>query len=65
MQIKVNGKQREVNPCTLLAFLEQFEVNPQLVAVEYNGEIIRRGSFESVSLTEGDTLEIVHMVGGG
>ena len=66
MQVQVNGKQREVSqPCNLLQLLGQYEVNPQLVAVEYNGEIIRREGFEAVVLKEGDVLEIVHMVGGG
>ena len=65
MQIKVNGKQREIAPCTLIELLEQFDVNPQLIAVEHNGEIVRRDGFEWVTLKDGDNLEIVHMVGGG
>lgn len=66
MQVKINGKEQDVDaPCNLRELLQQLEVNPQLVAVEYNGEILRRESFESVALQEGDILEIVHMVGGG
>ncbi|MBI4213257.1 MAG: sulfur carrier protein ThiS [Chloroflexi bacterium] len=66
MQVKINGRERDIEtPCNLMELLQQLEVNPQLVAVEYNGEILRRESFESVVLQEGDVLEIVHMVGGG
>jgi thiamine biosynthesis protein ThiS len=66
MRLQVNGKHRDVDaPATLLELLERLEVNPQLVAVEYNGEIVRREGFADVSLSEGDVLEIVHMVGGG
>ena len=64
--LTVNGKAREIaEPMTLLAFLQAHNVNPQLIAVEYNGEIVRRDRYASVTLAAGDRLEIVHMVGGG
>ncbi len=66
MKITVNGKERELGGvCTLLAFLKQHEVNPQLVAIEHNGEIVKRDTYADVWLAEGDRVEIVHMVGGG
>jgi thiamine biosynthesis protein ThiS len=52
-------------PGTIKEFLEVNAVNPSLVAVEHNGEIVRRERFDEVSLAEGDNLEIIHMVGGG
>jgi thiamine biosynthesis protein ThiS len=62
----VNGKERQVEgSATLLDFLQSFNVNPALVAVEHNGEIIRRERFAEVPLQDGDQLEIIHMVGGG
>lgn len=66
MQLTVNGKPRVVEgPLTILEFLQAHNVNPLLVAVEYNGEIIRRERFGGLQLNEGDKLEIIHMVGGG
>jgi thiamine biosynthesis protein ThiS len=66
LNLTVNGKKREIGEVmTLLAFLQAHGVNPQLIAVEYNGEIIRRERYAEVTLAEGDRLEIVHMVGGG
>lgn len=66
MQLTVNGKPREVEePLTILEFLQAHNVNPMLVAVEYNDEIIRRDRFGGVQLNAGDKLEIIHMVGGG
>lgn len=50
---------------TLLEFLQSHDINPALVAVEYNGEIVRRERFQDVLIVEGDRLEVVHMVGGG
>ncbi|MSQ23973.1 MAG: sulfur carrier protein ThiS [Chloroflexi bacterium] len=66
MAITVNGTLREVQtPCSLHAFLVQHDVNPLLVAVEYNGDIVRPERFDEIALQTGDQLEIVHMVGGG
>lgn len=66
MRITVNGKPREVEGAhTVLEFLQAHDVNPRLVAVEHNGEIVRRERFGDAQLHDGDTLEIIHMVGGG
>lgn len=64
--VQINGKQVElVVPTPLLAYLERLGVEPRAVAVEYNGAIVERSDYAGVILTEGDTLEIVRMVGGG
>ncbi len=64
--LTVNGKTREIaEPMTLLGLLQAHHVDPRLIAVEYNGEILRRDRYDAVTLSAGDRLEIVHMVGGG
>ena len=45
--------------------LEEIGMNPRLVAVEYNGEILHRQFWGSTELQMGDRLEIVTIVGGG
>ncbi|MGB3136161.1 MAG: sulfur carrier protein ThiS [Nodosilinea sp.] len=40
-------------------------LNPRLVAVEYNGEILHRQLWETTRLCPNDRLEIVTIVGGG
>jgi thiamine biosynthesis protein ThiS len=66
MKLTVNGKPRDAaDEGSILDFLKAQNVNPMLIAVEHNGEIIRRERYGEVALHEGDTLEIVHMVGGG
>ena len=66
ISLEVNGKHVELErPTPLLAYLDQLGVNPRAVAVEHNGEIIERSAYESVTLREGDRVEIVRMVGGG
>lgn len=64
--LKVNGEPRTCSPQTLLPnFLEELGLNPRLVAVEYNGEILHRQFWDKTEMQAGDNLEIVTIVGGG
>jgi sulfur carrier protein len=45
--------------------LEHLSLNPRMVVVEHNGEILRRESLGETLVQEGDSLELVHFVGGG
>lgn len=64
--ITVNGESRTCAPRTAMPqFLEQMGLNPRLVAVEYNGEILHRQFWETTMMQPGDRLEIVTIVGGG
>jgi thiamine biosynthesis protein ThiS len=70
MNVTVNGKPREIDsPASgevdLPSFLRAFDVNPRLVAVAINGEVVPRSEYEAARVREGDALEIVRMVGGG
>jgi len=64
--IQVNGEDRTCSSQTQLPqLLEQLNLNPRLIAVEYNGEILHRQFWSETQLQEGDNLEIVTIVGGG
>jgi sulfur carrier protein len=64
--LSVNGESQPCVSGTLLpAFLESLGLNPRLVAVEYNGEILHRQLWETTRLHPNDRLEIVTIVGGG
>jgi sulfur carrier protein len=64
--LHVNGEPQTCLPKTCLPqFLEQLNLNPRLVAVEYNGEILHRQFWEHTEIKPGDRLEIVTIVGGG
>jgi thiazole synthase/sulfur carrier protein len=66
IRLKVNGKQVELERATpLLVYIEKLGVDPRAVAVEHNGTILERAAYQTVTLKEGDTVEIVRMVGGG
>jgi sulfur carrier protein len=64
--VQVNGESRTCSPQTQLPqLLEQLGLNPRLVAVEYNGEILHRQFWSETQMQEGDKIEIVTIVGGG
>jgi sulfur carrier protein len=65
-QIVVNGEARELEPGTrLLDLLASLSLDPRAVAVEKNGEVLRRAQLGDVALQPGDRLEIVRFVQGG
>ena len=66
ISLQINGKIVELeHPTRLLDYLDQLGVSPRAIAVEHNGTIIERSAYETVTLQEGDRVEIVRMVGGG
>ena len=66
MGIEVNGTLRTVERGrTVRDLLEDLALDPRLVVVERNREIVRRDALAETQLRDGDTLEIVHFVGGG
>lgn len=66
MKITVNGKPREIDGETdLPSFLRAFDINPRLVAVAINGDVVPKHAYETTRVREGDVLEVVRMVGGG
>ncbi len=66
MRLEINGKTAEISDVQTVADLIRARgLKTTLVAVEHNGSIVPRTEFDSRVLTDGDTLEIVHFVGGG
>ncbi len=66
IQVQVNGKEREVQSgLSVHEFVESFDLNPLLIVVELNREILSRDQFKDVHVSEGDAVELVHFVGGG
>ena len=63
----VNGEARSVSAgSTMGDLLRTLALDPQLVVVEHNRTILRdRAQYDSLRLAAGDTIEIVHFVGGG
>ncbi len=65
-RVTINGKAEELPAgLTVAELLERRGIHTTLVAVEHNGRILQREEFARVTIAAGDTLEIVHFVGGG
>lgn len=63
--LKVNGEAREVaDGTTIRALVEQFNLQPEKVAIELNRRLIRSEKYDT-PLNNGDEVEIVTFVGGG
>lgn len=66
LHLRVNGEPRELpGPATLSGLLAHLELDPRMVVVELNREIVRRPRLAEVALADGDEVELVHFVGGG
>ena len=66
IQVHVNGKEREVQSgLSVHELVESLDLNPRLIVVELNREILNRDQFKDVRVSEGDAVELVHFVGGG
>ncbi len=66
MNIHINGEKREITDgLSVAGLLEELQIRPGRVVVELNHTIVARESHGSTLLKEGDSLEIVHFVGGG
>jgi thiamine biosynthesis protein ThiS len=66
VQVRINGKDRQVDRGhTMRSLLEALELQPGMVVVELNREILERDRLEEHGVSEGDVIELVHFVGGG
>lgn len=64
----VNGKRILVGDLSspdIVALLESLRLKPEMVAIQRNGEIVKRESWSGVELQEADRIEILKFVGGG
>lgn len=50
---------------TLSDLVSELSLAPARIAIELNGEVIRRNDWAETLVSEGDRLEVVHFVGGG
>lgn len=66
MIVRINGEDKEVGAgLSVEQLLEHLGVRPGRVVVELNQDVLSRDAHGATVLKEGDSLEIVHFVGGG
>jgi len=69
LRVTINGVERDFDDlaagASLAELVAELELKADRVAIERNGDIARRDSWDGVRLEAGDRLEVVHFVGGG
>lgn len=66
MQIQVNGTPTTVSDAMpMSALIEHLGLTDRRLAVEVNRELVPRSCFAEHELKAGDSVEIIHAVGGG
>ncbi len=66
--MKINGDEVSLSgsgAADLRALIEGLGLDPNGVAVEYNGTLPERETWDRISLNETDVIEIIRFVGGG
>ena len=68
MEITINGEKETIEKETLtiseLLALKDVKM-PEMVSVEYNGDILDRDNFSSQVVRNGDKVEFLYFMGGG
>ena len=69
MKLVINGElttiKNDIKAITIAIVIKQLGYHPQLIVVEFNGSIIDSNLWGSTKVKDGDSLEIVTIVGGG
>ncbi len=66
LSLTLNGKQRDLPAeSTVATMLETLGIDRRMVAVAHNGDVVPRDTYDAVVLQDGDSVEVVRMVGGG
>ncbi|AYV54168.1 sulfur carrier protein ThiS [Leptospira kmetyi] len=66
--MKVNGKPlrlSELESTKIQSLLEYLKLRPEMVAIQRNGNILKREVWNQIELEEEDRVEILRFVGGG
>ena len=66
MHITLNGQKKKVLPSqNLREVIGRFSPSPAVLIAEVNGTIVKKAQWDAVSVSDGDTIELVSFVGGG
>jgi sulfur carrier protein len=65
MQLMINGKLETLEVSTVLDVLKSKDIDPQLVAVELNTQMVDQEFLGTTSVKDGDKLEFLFFMGGG
>ena len=66
MDVILNGEPKAIKTdSSIFDLIQLMDLGEARIAVELNLEIVPRSEHPTTMLKEGDTLEVVHAIGGG
>jgi len=67
MNLVINGESYQDLPkaLTVAGLIKHLGLPETKIAIERNLEIVSKSRFDQTLLNDGDTLEIIHFIGGG
>ncbi len=66
MNVTINGENRSLESgVSLSQLLDLLGLEGKRIAVEVNRDIVPRSEYDSLKLSDDDTIEIVNAIGGG
>lgn len=66
MKVFINGETKEItSQLNLSELLKLFSLPQERIAIELNREVVRKKDWETIQVSDGDKLEVIHFVGGG
>ena len=66
IEIILNGEKKSIpERWTLERLVQDLKLEPKLIAIELNEQIVHRKGWPRQMMGRGDRIEIVHFVGGG
>ncbi len=66
MNITLNGEKRDVpDGLTVRGLLRHLNIQNERVAVELNLDIVKKGTYDTTHIKDGDSLEVVSFISGG
>lgn len=66
MELIINGEKKQIyNSNNVYEMLVELKLNPDIIAVEKNSEIINKKSYQAEKINSGDKFELIRFMGGG
>jgi len=65
MRVTINGKREEVQAMTLADLLSAKGIEPRMVTIEQNGQMVTKDRLAEAGIQEDDQIEILFFMGGG
>ncbi|MBS4025360.1 MAG: sulfur carrier protein ThiS [Clostridia bacterium] len=66
MEIILNGEKEVLSEeKTVLQLLAGLELNPEVVTININGNVVPKGEYAAIKLTNGDEVDVLMFMGGG